>query len=54
MHVYVLEWEEEIEGEPTLFVLNKVTWHTVTKQKHSRTIRFQIAKCIHGFGKGRL
>ena len=24
-------------GEPTLFIMNKVTRHTVTKQKHPRT-----------------
>ena len=32
--------------------MNKVTRHTITKQKHSRTTRFQIARCIHGLGKG--
>ena len=35
------------EGELTLFILNKVSRYTITKQKHPSTTRFQIARCIH-------
>ena len=38
-------------GEPTLFILNKVTRNTVTRQKHPRATRFQKRNAYMGLAR---